>query len=154
MVSPLSSALDAIQTAWIALTPASEPARTYRRETSLDMRTGTSAVGTYVFEVPFSAVIVGLHDSYATWDYELQARVRDTLVGVPMGDRASRVANRAVQLMGAANRVTPPANVRSIRALSFTTELQIETDPTTGDEVTGGDLDLLISLIIRTQETD
>lgn len=155
MASLLPSALTAVATAWEALTPTRQPERPYRRVLrQQQVPDGTSGVNVFWFEVPTSTTIVGLASQSYTLDYEVAARCRLTLAGVSIADRPTVVADRITQLLGAANRVVPPAGVRSIRCTGSTApELLTDTDDE-GNEITAGDLDVILSFIIRTEETD
>lgn len=155
MASRLADALTSIATAWEALTPTRQAGRPYRRVTTQhQVPDGTSGVNVFWFEIPTATSIVGLSGASYTLDYELAARCRMTLAGVSIAERPTFVADRITQLMGAANRVVPSAGVRSIRCTgSSTPELLTDTDEA-GNEITAGDLDVILSFTIRTEETD
>lgn len=155
MASYLTAALGSIATAWQALTPTHQPGRPYRRVTTqLAVPDGTSGVNVFWFEIPTSSVVVGLSSLATTIDYEVTARCRLSLSGVSIGDRPTVVADRVTQLMGAANRVVPPAGVRSIRCSSAGPHEALVDVDDEGNEISAGDVDVVLAFTIRTEETD
>ena len=145
MASPLKAARDRIATRWGALTPPSDPGRTYHRLRGRTFLDGASGHRTFWFEPPNQGTVEDFSRSLLPLRHQFVGQVRLSTAGTGIDEAFSAIADEAVLLIGAVN-LDPgnyPAGVQYLQALGYRVHA-----------LDSGDLVLAITFDCITEEAD
>jgi len=144
MASKLKSARDQCVTIWEALTPPTNPARTYAKLTGKEILDGASGNRTFYFVPPSSSVMTEFSSDLTVWRYTFDARLRLSTVGATIDGTFDDVVDEAILFCNALNNSAIwPAGVRSCI-----------TDGYEVDDIDSDDLEIVITIVSECEESD
>lgn len=157
MASVIDNAFDAIEAGVVALTPPASTVgagRAYVRSKQMSPPAGLTGHRAFWFEVPTGGQIAAFGMTHALVEYDAPMRVRLSSVGVPIDRLPSWVVSHAIQVLNRINRLTALGpGIRSIRASRFDVVQLADLDDE-GAVIPSGDLDIIVSLQVRAEESD